>query len=187
MMSYITGIVTATKRQSIELLVGPIGFDLMVPDGSQFPVGTSKKVYISMHWNTEQGPSFYGFLTELEKAVFLLVTSCSGIGPRIGLAILAALGPEGVLQSIQEGNEKALSSVSGIGAKKAEQIIVHLKHKVASLIDSGISLEGAQSVTEWHTVTEALFALNYSRSEVNGALSYLRGIEASGQRNFDQL
>ncbi len=184
-MSFITGTVKNIKKQSISLTAGPIGFEIMVPNGSQFKMNEQNTVYLSMHWNADQGPSFYGFKTELEKRVFILITSCSGIGPRIGLAVLADLGAERFLGAIQTGNEKALSNVSGIGAKKAEQMIVHLRHKVAELIASGVSLRGAQSIAHWHTVSEALLALNYTRTEINRAISYLR--ESAEQKSFDQL
>ena len=87
-----------------------------------------------MHWNQDNGPTLYGFNSILEKTVFLLIISCSGIGPKIGLAVLHHLEPATFVQAIIEENIKVLSSISGIGAKKAEQICVALKHKVAKLL-----------------------------------------------------
>lgn len=187
MISTITGTVIFTDKQLIKLVTGPIGFELMVPDGSQFQRNKEYTVYACLTWNQEQGPALYGFACELDKRVFQVVTSCSGIGPRIGLAILSDLTAQGFLQAIQSGDDRALSKVSGIGAKKAEQIIVQLKHKVSQLIASGIEIKDGEQISHWHTVTQALIALHYSRSEVNNAISHLRSEQSETARSFDQL
>jgi Holliday junction DNA helicase RuvA len=101
--------------------------------------------------------------------------------------VLADLGAHNFLQAIQTGDDKMLSKVSGIGAKKAEQIVVQLKHKVGQLIKSGIDLSGAEHVSEWHTVTQALESLNYSRGEVNNAMHYLQKNYGQANCSFDQL
>ena len=133
---------------------------------SLFIVDKQQKIYAYLHWNQEHGPALYGFQKELDKVVFLLIIGCSGIGPRIGLAILADLGAQEFLDAIYTGNEKSLSKVSGIGAKKAEQVIVHLKHKVDQLLKSGITVASSGEHAQWSMVTDALYALNYSRSEI---------------------
>jgi holliday junction DNA helicase RuvA len=188
MFSYLNGIVKDRSDQVITLDVGTFAFEIKVPNSSVFSQEKENKIYTHMHWNAEQGPSLYGFATQLEKTVFLLITSCSGIGPKIGLAALNDLGAESFLQAVQTGNEKALSKVSGIGGKKAEQMIVQLKHKVAKLIKSGIELGGAQHIAHWNTVADALESLNYSRSEINRAMSQLQKDYADNTNaSFDQL
>ncbi len=188
MFSYLNGIIKDRSDQVIMLDIGAIAFEVKVPNSSIFPQDKKTKIYTHMHWNAEQGPSLYGFATSLEKSVFLLITSCSGIGPKIGLAALNDLGPQSFLQAIQTGNENALSKISGIGGKKAEQMIVQLKHKVAKLIKSGIELGGAQHIAHWNTVAEALESLNYSRTEINRAMSQLQKEYADNtQATFDQL
>ncbi len=187
MISTCTGTVIYTQAQLIRLALGPIGLELMVPDGSAFQIKKEYTVYIASTWKQDNGPSLYGFATELDKRVFLVITSCSGIGPRIALAALADLRSQGFLAAIQAGDDRALSKVSGIGAKKAEQMIVQLKHKVSQLVSSGIEIQGGEQLAHWQTVSEALFALHYSRSEVNNALSHVRGQQAAGSKSFDQL
>ena len=80
-----------------------------------------------MHWNAENGPSFYGFTTPFDKTVFTHIMQCPGIGPKIALTALASIGASGILEAIQCGDIKRLSSINGVGTKKAEQIILHLK------------------------------------------------------------
>jgi len=179
MFSYLSGTITHGAERTISLDVRGVGFQLQVPDSTAFPLNKITHVFTHMVWNQDQGPSLFGFVTELEKTVFILIISCSGIGPKIGLSLLADLGAQGFLESIQMGDDKRLSKVSGIGAKKAEQIIVHLKHKVARLIESGVDLGDAHHVVELQTVAQALESLNYSRNEINNAMHYI-------QKNYDQ-
>lgn len=187
MISEITGIVTAVNGQDISISLGALGLEVMVPDSASIVVGESQKLAIAWHWNAEQGPSLYGFLNPLDKTIFTLLVGCSGIGPKLALAVLADLGAQRFVHAVQAGDEKALSTVSGIGAKKAEQLMVQLKHKVAQLLDSGVVLESDGLVSHWQTVTQALLALNYSRPEVNQAINHVRATKPTSQATFDQL
>ncbi len=186
MIHILTGTILSQKKQAISLSIGPIGVECFVPDESVFPVGSQKTIYAHLHWNQEQGPSLFGFATESDKMVFLLATSCSGVGPRLGLAVLSDLGAQGFIEAVQTGNEKLLSQVSGIGVKKAEQMIVQLKHKVQQMVDAGIAPMG-KNQTHFHTVSEALRALNYSHLEVKKALEFVRNKSAGSSNSFDQL
>ncbi len=187
MIYALTGLVQSSRKQAITLLADPIALDVVVPDETLFKVGQKQTVYLYLHWNQEQGPSLYGFQKELDKTVFLLIISCSGLGPRIGLAVLAGLGAQSFLEAVYAGNEKLLSKVNGIGAKKAEQMIVHLKHKVNKLLQSGVSFEGSGDHAHWNTVMEALSALSYSRTEITQAVNYVRNNTAGSGVEFDQI
>jgi len=189
MISHITGTVTHSADKQVSIDTGVFGFCIQVPNGLHYPLNKIVTFFIHMHWNQDQGPSLYGFSNPLEKTVFLLLISCSGIGPKIGLAVLADLGPERFLETVQTVNYTALSKVSGIGTKKAEQIIVQLKGKVADLIKSGVNLGSAHHLTEWQTVVQALESLNYSRTEISHAMSYVQQQVSDDvrQRSFDQL
>ncbi len=188
MISHITGIITHNTDKQVLIDTGTFGLCIQVPTSVHYTINKVATLFVHMHWNQDQGPSLYGFSTQLEKTVFLLLTSCSGIGPKIGLAVLADLGPERFLETVQTVNHNALSKVTGIGTKKAEQIVVQLKGKVADLIKSGVNLGSAQHLTEWNTVVQALESLNYSRTEITHAMSYVQQQSSEPQqRSFDQL
>ena len=187
MIDQIEGTVKTTEAQRVVVDLGVICLALQVPDGSVFQAGTKQKVFVHMYWNQDNGPSLFGFHSEVERTVFLLIISCSGIGPKIGLVALAQLGPQQFIEAVQQGKDSVLSGISGIGAKKAEHIIVQLKHKVAKLIKAGIALEVAVGVQDWSNVMEVLESLNYSRMEVSAAMNYLRDKHACAQLPFDQL
>ena len=187
MINALSGTIKDLSDGGIVLDVQGIGFGVQVPHVSHFQVGQKVDILIHMHWNQENGPSLFGFSSAVEKAVFLLITSCSGVGPKLGIAVLGQLGAREFLEAVQTGNEDALSAVSGIGAKKAEQIIVQLKHKVAKLIESGINLGESVTLEKRHEISQVLKSLNYSRQEITAAMNHLNEQYPQSSIAFDQL
>lgn len=186
MIHYLSGTIKEIQDNFLTIVTSGIGYGVQVYNPTSFMVADSVELYIYTHWNQEQGPSLFGFSNTLDRTVFLLIISCSGIGPKIGLATLAHLGSQGFLEAVQTANEKALSSVSGVGAKKAEQIIVHLKHKVAKLIESEQVSTGSVQLEQWHQISEVLRSLNYSKQEITAAVAHLTQNYVGAALNFDQ-
>ena len=187
MISHLQGIIKEVKDKAIVLDIGPIAFSVSVPQETMFAPDQIVKLHIYMHWNQEQGPSLFGFGQELEKKVFLMIIDCSGIGPKIAVSVLVSMSPQQFLEVIQSGDDKALSKVNGIGAKKAEQIIVQLKHKVAKLLDSGIEITGSAQLTHWQNISQVLESLNYTKTEITAAMKYLRDNEPQTNAPFDHM
>ncbi len=187
MLNHVKGTITKVEEQGVVVEVAGIGFSVLVPNAAVFQKGAQTELNIYMHWNQEQGPSLYGFSSLLEKKVFLLIISCSGIGPKIALALLHQMTPTAFVQAITTGNLDALSSVSGIGPKKAEQLMVQLRHKVSQL--STMMDESVESVdaVRWKDVADALGSLNYSRQEVSRAMQFLHETQAGKPAPFDEL
>lgn len=171
MIESVTGIAIASKESELVLQLGPINLRFFVPDTHGVSIGSSLTVFGYLHWHQEQGPSLYGFLTELDRHVFMLVIGCSGIGPRIGLAILKDLGAHAFVTAVHNADGKMISKVNGIGIKKAEQIIVLLKDKVSNVVVDEVDTHGR---VHWHTVRDALTSLNYSSTEITRALQHLQ-------------
>jgi len=121
----------------------------------------------------------FGFATLAEKELFLLLTSVSGIGPKLALALLGTLTPQQLSAAILEQDERLITQAPGVGAKVAQRIILELKTKVenwhhknlaqhyshtGSKKQASIILEEARSV---------LTGLGYSPNEINRTLSTL--------------
>ncbi len=188
MINYLEGTIKNVTDKTITLLVNGVGFNLATPQAKKFTNDQKITLHTYLHWNQEKGPSLFGFETEFERTVFLLIIDCPKIGPSIALNVLTHITPAQFLESITSQNEKTLSSISGIGTKKAEQLIAHLRHKVAKLISTGsIKSESQQSFTQWQHVNEVLSSLNYSRSEINKAMQYLTENHAGENIALDQL
>lgn len=187
MISFLTGIVKNTNQLDVVLEVGPLGVEMQVPNAAALTVGKPATLQMYMHWNQENGPTLFGFTSEADKSVFMLIISCSGLGPKIALAVLGDLGAERFLHAIQTGDEASLSKVSGIGAKKSEQMVMQLKHKVAKLLKSGIELQGSDALHHFQDVAEALSSLNYSRNEISSTMKFLQESDAGATGSFDLL
>ena len=189
MINLLRGSIAEKTDQYLVIDIGTIGFEVQVANTALFKIGDTIDLLIHLHWNQEQGPSLFGFQTEVERQVFKLIISCSGMGPKIALAILNQLGATTFLQAVQTNDEDQLSSVSGIGSKKAEQMIVHLRHKVKKLFTAGISIDetSVQTGRNWNDVMNALESLNYSRTEINRAMKHLSEQHPDQSLPFEQL
>ncbi len=187
MINTYSGIVKDISDSILTVENNGMGLAIQVPQVALFAVGQKADLLVHMHWNSENGPSLFGFANALEKNVFLMITSCSGLGPKLAMAVLGQLGASEFLEAVQSANQDALSDVSGIGAKKAEQIIVQLKHKVAKLIESGALLGASATLEKRHEISQVLKSLNYSPQEVRAAMTHINDQYPQNSVAFDQL
>jgi Holliday junction DNA helicase RuvA len=187
MIDRVSGAVQAVHKDSVTVNVGPMGLRLFVAEPARFRVSQAVDLYAYLHWNQENGPSLFGFESEVDKEVFLLIIDCSGIGPKIGLAVLRDLGSERFLEAVQSNDDRALCAVDGLGPKKIEQIIVQLKRKVAKFLESGIKIQGSKKLADWQNVSNVLASLNYSRTEITLAMKFLGENYSEAQVPFDGL
>ncbi len=138
MISYLEGELTARYDENITLLVGGIGYDILIPAYLMNEIkedeekGTKKlKLHISYNQTERQPkPILVGFKNSLDKEFFELFISVEDIGPTA--AIKALIKPVGdISRSIEGKDARALRQLKGIGERKAEKIIATLKGKVA--------------------------------------------------------
>ncbi|MFZ7132000.1 MAG: Holliday junction branch migration protein RuvA [Eubacteriales bacterium] len=126
------------------------------------------KLYIHEHIREDE-MTFYGFYDKNEREIFCNLISISGIGPRVSLGILSKFKVGQLLQYISIGDEKALSSVPGIGKKTANRIILELKDKFKSLSEQqeGNVHYGVDKINSTPRIEaiEALTSLGYTYAE----------------------
>lgn len=116
----------------------------------------------------EDSLTLYGFATPQEMELFTLVTTVSGVGSRIGLALLSSLSPEQLTSALLRGDADLLGRVPGVGKRLAGRLIVELKDKVARLPAEAAPPPGGDS-----EVVSALTNLGYSLSEASAAVASL--------------
>ena len=140
-------------------------------------VGQETTLYTVMSV-TENDVSLYGFATEEQQACFEMLTAVSGVGPKVGLAILSVMEPQRVALAISAGAHKAFKAASGVGPKLAQRIVLELKDKVAKGFVDGISLEDVAGSAADTPATQssaqaiaALVSLGYSQSEAALAIA----------------
>ena len=188
MIDFLSGVIKSVKEKAITIMIGGLGLSVFVPKALGYTQGQVIELYAYLHWNTEHGFSLFGFTSEFERDVFLMIIDCPKIGPSIGLNILSQVSASGFIKLINSHDENGLSGLNGIGPKKAEQLIVALKHKVAKLLESGaITSEAQQDFAEWHNVSAVLTSLNYSKQEITPAMSYLSEKYKNQNYTLDQL
>lgn len=127
----------------------------------------------------EDAIDLFGFSELGELEAFKLIISVSGVGAKIGLALLSQFTYESLMLNIASGDAKALTAASGVGIKLAQRIILELKDKVGSIAVSGEAVSeikavgNASSNTNSKEAVEALVSLGYSLSEASLAVGKL--------------
>ena len=180
MIYCLTGKIVKKSMNAVVLSCGGVGYYAQCPAsvaGALPGVGREATIYTVMSV-TENDVSIYGFATEEQQACFEMLTAVSGVGPKVGLAILSVMEPERVALAISAGDHKAFKAASGVGPKLAQRIVLELKDKVAKGFVDGISLEdvaGASAQTpaaqSSSQAIAALVSLGYSQSEAALAVS----------------
>lgn len=185
MIASLQGTVLQTTAQTIILQTPAISFEIQTPHAHQHNIQNVVHLFIYMHWHQENGPQLFGFNTQQDKEIFLLLVSCQGIGPKMALNILEQLQPQELLQGIVTENIQLLSSVNGIGTKKAEQICVQLKYKAQDFLKTNPDFSTTQSSTILE-LQQILQSLNYSSGEIKQTMNYLKN-EKHKTENLDFL
>lgn len=132
MISYLNGILAEKTPSSVIIDVNGVGYEVFIPLSTydRLPA-TGEKYKIFTHLEVrEDAQILFGFSTEAEKSMFRLVTSISGVGPKLGMSILSGLTIGELQLAISEGNSKRLATIKGVGKKTAERIVVELRDKV---------------------------------------------------------
>lgn len=159
---------------SVIIEVAGIGYDLTIPVSTYASLpALGEQVKLLTHFVVrEDAQLLYGFATEEERKMFRMLISISGIGPKIANTALSGILVEDLKAAIKEGNVAVLTSVSGIGKKTAERIVIELREKV---ILEGGKTSGAKSTSpllssEAEDAVQALIALGYSKNEAQTAV-----------------
>jgi Holliday junction DNA helicase RuvA len=118
----------------------------------------------------DDSASLYGFSSEEELELFELLTSVSGVGAKVALALLSALSPEQLATAITSENTTVLSQIPGVGKKIAGRLVLELKSKVAK---SNLVTASLPSTANNKDMRSALSGLGYSAVEINSALASL--------------
>ncbi len=174
MIYCLTGKIVKKSLNAVVISCGGVGYYAQCPAsvaGAMPGVGQETTLYTVMSV-TENDVSLYGFATEEQQACFEMLTAVSGVGPKVGLAILSVMEPQRVALAISAGDHKAFKAATGVGPKLAQRIVLELKDKVAKGFVDGISLEDVAGTAADTPVSQgsaqaiaALVSLGYSQSE----------------------
>ena len=177
MIEYIKGDITELTPALMILECGGIGYALNISLNTftAFNGKPSGKLYV-YEVIREDAHLLYGFAEKIERELFLLLTSGSGVGPNTARMSLSSFPPSELIQVIGQKNETALTAVKGIGQKTAQRILVDLKNKVGTLEGANAALSGTnQTVLTNETVVEeavaALVMLGFQKNASQKAVA----------------
>ena len=174
MIASLKGIVQSKKPERIIIDVSGIGYHVNIPlcNLSDIPEpGNSVFLHTYTHVR-EDALQLFGFLSEEERSVFTTLLGISGVGPKLGLAILSGMPARRFVEAVQNEDVAMLSTIPGLGKKTASRLILELKGKLPSLDSKGAQLTKADSASE--DAISALVNLGYkkplSENAVNQAI-----------------
>lgn len=178
MIHSLNGTVLSKTPADIVISCGGVGFYVMIPSSAYAylpEVGESGEVYTHLSVK-DDGMDLYGFATEQQRATFRLLTSVSGVGPKVGMAILSVLDSDTIALAIASGDHKAFTAAAGVGPKLGQRIVLELKDKIGDLGGVDAAAISAATVAVQGAAGEAVSALvtlGFTQSEAAAAVAKL--------------
>ena len=181
MIAHLSGTLLAKHATSVILEVGGVGYEVTIPVTTFYgmeDVEAQVKLRIYTHVR-EDALHLYGFRTERERQLFMLLISVSGIGPKSGIAMLSGMSADEIIAAIRQTNLARLTSIPGVGRKTAERLCIELRDKMTALSNPALDEEiaaGAASAPPSEDVLRedtlsALVNLGYQKASAEKALS----------------
>lgn len=135
MIAWLTGKLQRQAADSVIINVAGVGYQVAVPLSTLNTLaGPGEEVTLHIHTHVrEDSLTLFGFGTELEKDVFLLLMGISGIGPKLALTVLSGLSVQDLVAAIRSSDDSRLCGIPGIGKKTAARMCLELKDKVRLL------------------------------------------------------
>jgi len=161
MIASLTGRLAFKAPTYLVLDVHGVGYEVFIPLSTYYGLpNLSESTSLSVHTHVrEDAIQLFGFLTSQEKDAFVLLTSVSGVGPKLALSVLSALPVSNLVSAIQSGDVEKLTTVPGIGNKSASRLVLELKDKVEKLHPDLASASESPRQGEDATFDDALSAL----------------------------
>lgn len=168
MFEYLEGTPAERTVARLVLDVGGVGYDVAVPPGLPFPEATPLRIWIHFVVR-EDAQLLYGFPDRATRDFFRLLLGVRGVGPNMGLALLAGLSREDFLGAVLQGNPKPLVAIKGVGKKTAEQLLFDLRDKAEALLAAGAAGGVAPALPQASTALDdaiaALVSIGYSEKD----------------------
>jgi len=168
MITFLEGIMEEKEPTHVVLNVGGVGYEVIISLSTYDrlpPPGETVRLLTYDHVR-EDDHRLFGFMTADERRVFMLLLGVSGIGPKIALSALSGMTVREIKVAIKDGDIKRLSSISGIGKKTAERMVIELRDKFGAGEIMAASTTGVpESDVKLRDAILALISLGYKRAE----------------------
>ncbi len=169
MIAFLKGVCVERTAEYLVVEVQGIGYLLRFAQQEKVKLNEEVLLYTYLHVREDE-LSLYGFMTPMDREIFLKLISVKGIGPKIGLNVFKQASADRLIKAIEEGNISYLKTLPGIGPKTASQIVLDLKGKLISQSTPDIPAEVSQNVDD---ALEGLKNLGYRSYEIHAISSQL--------------
>jgi Holliday junction DNA helicase RuvA len=189
MIASVRGLVAALGPDGAVVDVGGVGLAVSCSPGTlaRLRVGETARLATSLVVR-EDSLTLYGFADDDERALFELLQTANGVGPKLAQTILAVHPPHEVRRAIATGDLVSLTRVPGIGRKGAERIVIELRDRIGSVDDeSPVDVAGLTPVAPWREqLRNALAGLGFAGKEAFDAIDIV-GADAGDTPDVPQL
>ena len=188
MITFLDGTLEEKQPTRIVMNVSGVGYEVLVPLSSFDrlpPEGDSCRILI-YHHITDASQVLFGFCTDEERGLFKMLLGVSGIGPKTAVSALSGLSVRELKTALIESDVKRISSISGIGKKTAERVIVELRDKFSS----GDALEafaGADEPSGDHRLRDAALALMSLGYKQDGARKMVKALTLEPSTSVEEI
>jgi holliday junction DNA helicase RuvA len=131
-IAHLRGRILDKQPNRIVVDVNGVGYDVSVPLSTFYGLGEpGSDIALRVHTHVrEDALALYGFATRLEQELFERLIGVSGIGPKVGLAVLSGIEPPELIRAIERGDLARLTAIPGVGKKTAERIVLELRERL---------------------------------------------------------
>lgn len=178
MISFLEGKLAEKHAGRAVVSVGGVGYEVLIPAstaGKLPATGKPARLFTRLHVR-DDAMVLFGFATQDERALFDLLVTVTGVGPKVALSFLSVLSPDSLRRAVASGDVGALTVVPGVGKKVAQRVLLDLRDKLGGDV---VVIEGPLA-----DVREALLALGLSPQEASDAMAALPG---SADRPVEEL
>jgi Holliday junction DNA helicase RuvA len=139
-ITFLKGCIVEKQPTRVVLDVGGVGYEILIPLSSYeaLPGRDAECRILTYDYVREDNHLLFGFMSERERRMFVLLMGISGVGPKLALSALSGLSVQELTTAAHDGDVGRLSSISGIGKKTAERLVVELRHRLGE----GDALDG---------------------------------------------
>ena len=183
MIAHLNGTLLRKTTRSVIIDNDGIGYEVIVPLSTFYAIPEEDE-RVSLHIYTyvrEDALILFGFQTILEKDIFLMLISVSGIGPKLAINVLSGIGQDELLEAMTRGDALRLQSIPGVGKKMSERIALELKDKALGVM-ADLRIPPPKAITDEHKAVfddalSALLNLGYPAKSAKGAVEEALSIE----------
>lgn len=163
MIGRLRGVLVASRETGIVIDVAGVGYEVVMTtrDLSTLP-GIGEEIVVHTHMHVREDEiSLYGFAVESDRELFRVLLTASGVGPKVGMALLASMPSEEIVRAITGEDPDALTVAPGVGKRGAQKLVLELGPKLSG---KESEIVGGHSLG---SVRQALEGLGYSAAEIN--------------------